>query len=169
MEQEWSGSTLSGRKINGWLEGEGRCVLPNGVVYEGQFKGGNFHGRGVLIYPDGGRYTAEWEDGLAVSGNYSFKDGLAYQLENWTYLAPSDRRFVKEVQEGFDPQWTVQQRMTKMPRGTYDTGDGYFSGDTGELRSFDGRSLVAVPNALFANWIITHCKRGGEGHSKSNV
>ena len=78
---------------------------------------------GVLIYPDGGRYTAEWEDGLAVSGNYSFKDGLAYQLENWTYLAPSDRRFVKEVQEGFDPQWTVQQRMTKMPRGTYDTGN----------------------------------------------
>lgn len=46
MEQGWSGSTLGGPKTNGWLEGEARCVLPNGVVYEGQFKGGNFHGRG---------------------------------------------------------------------------------------------------------------------------
>lgn len=46
MEQGWSGSVLEGTKINGWLEGEGRCVLPNGVIYEGQFKEGNFHGRG---------------------------------------------------------------------------------------------------------------------------
>lgn len=46
MEPRWSGSVLEGTKINGWLEGEGRCVLPNGVIYEGQFKEGNFHGKG---------------------------------------------------------------------------------------------------------------------------
>lgn len=77
---------------------------------------------GVLIYPDGGRYTAEWEEGLAVKGNYSFKDGLAYQLENWSYLAPNDRRFVEEYQHGFDPQRAVQRRGPRLPQGTYDTG-----------------------------------------------
>lgn len=46
MEQGWSGSILEGRRANGWLEGEARCVLPNGVIYEGQFQKGNFHGEG---------------------------------------------------------------------------------------------------------------------------
>lgn len=46
METVWSGSNLEGSKINGWVEGEARCEMPNGVVYVGQFKGGDFHGKG---------------------------------------------------------------------------------------------------------------------------
>ncbi|XP_026190431.1 MORN repeat-containing protein 5-like [Cyclospora cayetanensis] len=123
MEQGWSGCTLQGPKTNSWLEGEARCVLPNGIVYEGQFKGGDFHGKGVLIFPDGGRYTAEWECGRLQSGYYAFKDGLPYQMQNWSYLAPSDRRFVEEFRHGFDSR--EQCTSVKVPNGTYDTGSAF--------------------------------------------
>lgn len=77
---------------------------------------------GVLVYPDGGRYTAEWEEGRAVSGHFSFDDGLPYQVHNWSYLAPNDRRFVEEVRQGFDAQRATQRTSPKVPIGTFDTG-----------------------------------------------
>lgn len=45
-------------------------------------------------------------------------------------------------------------------------GDGYFSGETGDIRSYDGQSVLAVPNALLANWIVTQCKREPESTSQ---
>ena len=36
----------------GWSHGFGRMKLADGVVYEGQFVKGHFHGEGKLIYPN---------------------------------------------------------------------------------------------------------------------
>lgn len=46
MCQRWDGSTLEGNFVNGWLEGEGKCTFKDNVVYEGQFRRGDFHGKG---------------------------------------------------------------------------------------------------------------------------
>ena len=38
---------------------------PNGDHYEGEFKDGEFHGRGILHYANGAKYEAIWEKGIA--------------------------------------------------------------------------------------------------------
>lgn len=53
---------LGGRRY----EGKGKFEFPNGVVYEGEFRKGEFHGEGALVYPNGGR-RALWE-GSAAGG-----------------------------------------------------------------------------------------------------
>ncbi|KAL8426903.1 hypothetical protein Efla_002511 [Eimeria flavescens] len=167
MAQGWSGSTLEGLRINGWLEGDARCVLPGGVVYVGQFKGGNFHGKGALLYPAAGVYEAEWEEGRAVRGRFVFSDGLYYQTQQWSYLAASDRRMGEELSRGFDAQRSTRRHPpTETPQEMYDTGNGLFNRKTGEIRSCDGRSVDETPNALLASWIVSHCRRGTADPSK---
>ena len=36
-----------------WEDGFGKHKFPNGVIYEGNFTKGEFHGEGTLIYPNG--------------------------------------------------------------------------------------------------------------------
>lgn len=48
------------------MEGHGKYTVPTETVYEGEMNDGMFHGKGVLRFPDGGRYEATWENGIAV-------------------------------------------------------------------------------------------------------
>lgn len=50
---KWSGSSYEGPIQNDWEDGIGKHKFPNGVVYEGNFEKGEFHGEGTLIYPNG--------------------------------------------------------------------------------------------------------------------
>ena len=50
---KWSGSDFVGPVENSWPQGVGKFKFPNGVVYEGQFDKGEFHGDGTLHYPNG--------------------------------------------------------------------------------------------------------------------
>ena len=50
---QWSGSEYQGPKKHDWEEGLGKFTFPNGVIYEGNFNKGEFHGDGTLIYPNG--------------------------------------------------------------------------------------------------------------------
>ena len=50
---QWSKSGYEGPRVNGWEQGPGKFTFPNGVVYEGNFDKGEFHGDGTLIYPNG--------------------------------------------------------------------------------------------------------------------
>jgi hypothetical protein len=36
--------------LDGWYHGKGKYYYPNGVVYDGEFYKGEFHGEGTLIY-----------------------------------------------------------------------------------------------------------------------
>lgn len=61
--------------------GFGRAVYPDGLVYEGFTRDGEFDGEGKLILPDGGgTYTAMWERGKEVPGTGAliFEDGLVF-------------------------------------------------------------------------------------------
>ena len=50
---KWSQSTYEGPMMHEWEDGFGKHKLPNGVIYEGNFTKGEFHGEGTLIYPNG--------------------------------------------------------------------------------------------------------------------
>ena len=50
---KWSGSDFAGPTENNWPQGVGKFKFPNGVVYEGNFDKGEFHGDGTLHYPNG--------------------------------------------------------------------------------------------------------------------
>jgi len=81
---KWSGSAYDGPKKLSWEEGFGKHKFPNGVVYEGNFNKGEFHGEGTLIYPNGGRYVAKWDRGKLIEGKYFFFDNLEYIDSNKT-------------------------------------------------------------------------------------
>ena len=60
---QWSGSEYQGPKKHDWEEGIGKFQFPNGVIYEGNFNKGEFHGDGTLIYPNGVS-RREWLTGI---------------------------------------------------------------------------------------------------------
>lgn len=45
------------------MEGTGEYTLPTHTRYEGEINDGMFHGKGVLHFPNGGKYDGIWEKG----------------------------------------------------------------------------------------------------------
>lgn len=169
----WSHTSYAGAETNEfpdgmkneWYEGEGKFTFPNGVVYDGQFRKGEFHGEGALVYPNGGRYQATWERGYAIEGRYIFNDGLLYEDRNWQYISQGDRRFYTEVLDGLQPAGktllTNEREPPKIPKGTYDTGNGYYDPATKLIMSYDGTSVI--DQQLDEQWILNHCRKGFDG------
>ena len=66
---KWSGSDFAGPTENNWPQGVGKFKFPNGVVYEGNFDKGEFHGDGTLHYPNGVSSNA-WKGSDLIRGSY---------------------------------------------------------------------------------------------------
>eukprot|EP00928_Gymnodinium_smaydae_P098764 TRINITY_DN9251_c0_g3_i1.p1 TRINITY_DN9251_c0_g3~~TRINITY_DN9251_c0_g3_i1.p1 ORF type:complete len:1563 (+),score=249.83 TRINITY_DN9251_c0_g3_i1:91-4779(+) len=61
------------------MKGDGRRILPDGRVYEGQFEQGKMSGKGQLKWPAGQIYVGEFRDDmLAGVGTLSWPDGRSY-------------------------------------------------------------------------------------------
>lgn len=41
-------------------DGTGTYIHPSGAVYNGDFKNGEIHGKGICYYPDGSKYQGDW-------------------------------------------------------------------------------------------------------------
>ena len=48
------------------MEGKGKYAFPTDTKYEGEMKDGMFHGQGTLSFPNGSKYVATWDNGIAV-------------------------------------------------------------------------------------------------------
>jgi hypothetical protein len=59
------------------LEGSGKYTFPTETKYEGELKDGKFHGQGTLYFPNGSKYVASWEHGIAVEVNMTRKSCMA--------------------------------------------------------------------------------------------
>ncbi len=101
---------------------DGDWRLPDGSVYQGEFKDGLFHGRGILRWENGAVYEGEFRNGLAhghgrltgAEGSVlegEFRNGLAHGLGRYT--GPTGDAYVGEFRQ--DLFWG---------RGTYTDRDG---------------------------------------------
>uniref|UniRef100_A0A8C5UE03 MORN repeat-containing protein 5 n=1 Tax=Malurus cyaneus samueli TaxID=2593467 RepID=A0A8C5UE03_9PASS len=54
------------------MEGFGRYLMPPGSEYRGELWDGMFHGKGILLLPNGGGYRALWNRGdrALLSANF---------------------------------------------------------------------------------------------------
>jgi hypothetical protein len=161
----WSGAVYGGDVECGWYSGNGVYRFQNGTEYEGEFVKGHFHGRGVLRFPEG-RLEGEFAFGRAVDVRFVYADGLAYEKVNWKYLSAHDRRFYREISDGIAPAGATALTndfvAAEIPAETFDSGDGYFEPRTGEIRDYSGERVVRIPDADEAEWILTHCRQGGD-------
>lgn len=85
-----NGEEYNGEWEDGIREGKGKAKLPRFqnsvfvgfVVYEGQFKDGNWHGEGTVLYPDGAKYTGPFKEGAYHGhGIAEYADGSVYDGE----------------------------------------------------------------------------------------
>ncbi|EER03984.1 MORN repeat protein, putative [Perkinsus marinus ATCC 50983] len=143
---------------NGWMEGRGKYTFPDGTVYSGTFLNGEFHGEGRLTFPHGGAFIGQWQKGIAVDGEYVFKDGLVFKDEDWGYLCSGDRRFHNEIVNGLRPAGASlitndPKGPPDMPEGCYDVGDGYFDPVRAVTLSYDGTKVIGTPGEEEIKWI----------------
>lgn len=103
------------------------CII--GAIYEGQFKEGDFHGKGVITYPVGHKLKGHWKRGKMISKTFVFYDGLEVK-EPWNYCQIPDRRFQHEFNKGLQGPGqefeTNRQPTVDIPDGCLDTVDGYY-------------------------------------------
>ncbi|KAI8926492.1 hypothetical protein BC831DRAFT_456431 [Entophlyctis helioformis] len=150
------GSPFEAETVNERIEGEGKYTFPDGNVYVGQFKDGQFHGRGVIYFRNGGKLDAEWANGVAVKENFTFADGLSYEEQQWDYCTEDDRRFFSERVHGFLPG---EPQLSNDPKGkptvpimTNDAGYCYYAKEDGLLHNFDG-GVLRQPSAGEVQWV----------------
>jgi hypothetical protein len=132
-------------------------------VYTGAFVDGEFHGEGTLEFATGGKYQARWEHGKIITGRYEFSDGLGFQAKDWEYCTGKDRRFFSEHVNGLRPagdtQLTNAHPPLRLPKNTYDVGDGYLDVADGKVYSFAHVQLRdAAPEEK--EWAAAHCRVG---------
>lgn len=74
------------------MEGQGKYSLPTKTEYDGELEDGMFHGKGTLRFPNGSKYEAVWDKGIAIEGKFTFADGLQFEEDDWEYCDGFDRR-----------------------------------------------------------------------------
>ena len=82
-----------------------------------------------------------------------FVDGLEYEEENWQYCDGYDRRFYTEICDGIKPagrsQLTNRIPPRVIPKGCYDTGDGFYNPDTRIVMDYNMNFLRNVGTEFF--------------------
>ena len=69
-----------GKAVYGKATGNGRCIWPDGTIYEGTFYGGELGGKGHFLHTDGREYSCELRDGFRYGyGTYVWPDLTRYE------------------------------------------------------------------------------------------
>ena len=72
-------SKYEGGIRNGFPNGQGTLIHPDGTKYVGKFRKGKKHGQGIYTYPNGAKYIGEYKDGLRNGqGTWNFNDGKKF-------------------------------------------------------------------------------------------
>ncbi|XP_055905313.1 MORN repeat-containing protein 5-like [Eupeodes corollae] len=157
----------TGSSYTGPLDSEGKMTgfgvykFPNGNEYRGYFKNGFFHGRGMMIDEKKFKMCGYFINGKCNEYDIFFGDGLEFRENNWTYCSEVDRRFWVEVNQGIPPVGegflTKEKPSRIIPRGHYDTEEGFFDAKTGYLMDVSGLRIRHVCPDERKN-ILKHCR-----------
>lgn len=161
------GGEFEGVTENGRFQGKGTYTF-EGHVYEGNFDNGEFSGEGRLTLKNGCYYEGEWKNGKLVEGGFYFEDGLPYLkigYKLWEYCSKYDPRFYEEIKQGVqngDPllMKTAHQYGDNLPKGAYDTIDGYYDQKSKCIYSYETKELLREPTTEEINWIKANCRVG---------
>lgn len=115
--------------------GSGTYVFQGGAIYNGEFRQGEIHGRGICYYPDGSQYRGNWTrrypDGQGVK---TWPDGRSHS-GLWRMGRPVDAR--GQFIDLNDPElYSNPVVQTGCLRGNCEHGQGYFAYADGSL--YDG-------------------------------
>eukprot|EP00118_Oscarella_pearsei_P028356 m.1969 g.1969 ORF g.1969 m.1969 type:complete len:167 (+) comp8116_c0_seq1:58-558(+) len=162
---EYIGSSYTGERKNGRMEGRGEYNFPTGTKYVGEMRDGTFHGKGTLFFPNGAKYEAEWEEGVAKreTEKYTFSDGLEFESEEWPYCDVLDRRFYTEICNGLKPagqsQLTNEEPPKDIPLGWFDCGDGFYNPENQVVYDYEKMFLRNADDEEH-EWIVKNCRKG---------
>ncbi|XP_069465753.1 MORN repeat-containing protein 5 isoform X2 [Ambystoma mexicanum] len=78
---EFTGSSYEGDYYHDRMEGAGKYTLPTDTRYEGEMKDGMFHGQGTLHFPNGSKYAATWDCGIAKESKQDIGAGDEHRLQ----------------------------------------------------------------------------------------
>ncbi len=95
---------------------------------------------------------------LILKGVYTFKDGLVFEENDWSYCDEDDRRFYTELLAGIPPigelmtvhasiicsgrsQLSNTHPAPVLPPNTFDCGDGYLDMATEKIYTYQGEFL----------------------------
>ncbi|XP_044739151.1 uncharacterized protein LOC123300620 [Chrysoperla carnea] len=145
------------------MKGYGTYIMPHGVEYRGEFEDGQFHGNGILTYPNGLKIRGIFEKGKMIKWDLQFADGLEYNVP-WNYCKMPDRRFYPEILDSIKPAGcsyiTPEKPPREIPKGCYDTGDGYFDPNMKCIYSaYKPNKILRVASKLEEEWILANCRR----------
>lgn len=74
------GEYEGGRDDNLERHGFGSALLPNGDIYEGEYRHGLRHGKGLYCFKNGARYEGLWRKGMKHGkGHFLYPDGSRYK------------------------------------------------------------------------------------------
>jgi hypothetical protein len=159
-------SNYQGATRNLYPQGLGEYVFNNGTLYKGEFNQGMFHGKGVLLFPNGARYESQWGFGRLIEGQYYYSDNLHYNAtinnerrgmsssaaakheeplidpNSWQYCTAVDRRFWSEIQteikNSLEIQLTNRLIAARLPYLCYDVGEGYLNYADNKIYYYNG-------------------------------
>ncbi|CAG9774084.1 unnamed protein product [Ceutorhynchus assimilis] len=125
-----TGSKYLGQWNRLGIAGKGIYRYPHGVIYNGYFnRKGEFHGSGILTYPNGQRIEGIWKNGR-IGEDCTFVTGAGVPM-NKNYCLMPDRRYQVEIENGMAP--ATQEYLTDenpparaVPFECYDLVEGYF-------------------------------------------
>ncbi|RZF40252.1 hypothetical protein LSTR_LSTR007452 [Laodelphax striatellus] len=82
VDQDVIGKYEGKRNEANQRHGLGFALLPNGDMYDGQYKFGKRHGKGIYVFRNGARYHGTYRQGMKHGiGKFIYPDGSTYEGE----------------------------------------------------------------------------------------
>ncbi|KAL1497734.1 hypothetical protein ABEB36_008641 [Hypothenemus hampei] len=131
IETFCTGSKYLGQWNKLGMAGKGIYKFPHGVIYDGYFnKKGEFHGAGILVYPNGQKIEGIWRNGR-LGEDINFVTNVGNSM-NKNYCMMPDRRFQIEIDNNLNP--SGHEYLTNelppprnIPYGCYDLVEGFYN------------------------------------------
>ncbi|KAL1122674.1 hypothetical protein AAG570_003001 [Ranatra chinensis] len=135
-----------------------------GVVFEGSMKEGMLDGEGTLFYPNRAILRGYWVNGVMLNPRYTFNDKLKFIPNNWDYCIYPDRRFYTERLNGLRarPQLANDHPAREIPKGCYDTVEGFYSPRTKYLYHPLTGEIIRIVKPADEKWIMKYCRKASD-------
>lgn len=156
--------------------------FPDGMLYDGRLRDGQFDGCGTLFFPQGHIIIGHWVKGVVKSMSFVFADGLKFDESNWTYCTDGDRRYLcahfrrnlrnkriliryawdelKSLPPIGKHNININRSENCIPNNCYITGEGFYNPKTKCIyNAKNPTEILRIPTATEEQWILARCQK----------